>query len=349
MGAVRPEDPKPVPGKGLVSNGVIGRVDLDSGNYELPLPADFHGTLFLAVHGTVVGIAAIDDVARPPPLPFDVKSIPPKRVTSRLVVHMIDAETKDPIDLGLGYVAVTAPLPTHTPYGRVSMHDALPGVAEFVISPARIAIRADLLGYAPIVTEVVIGPDERRREITIPLDRATAGLRGRALRGDGSPIQRSSVTLYRVTPNGVVEVTGSGSGTNAYGEFEFVGLAAAEHVVVVTAPDEACAVARVRAADPPPEFELHAVPGTRTEIHLKPPPVRQGIGTMYRIVDEDGIPLVNTFGGWGTSAGDFETTEAILRPGSYRILVWRPFCREASREFDVPSDEPIEVELESAR
>jgi hypothetical protein len=265
-------------------------------------------------------------------------------------VRVIDAETGGPADLGLGYVSVTAPSTGKGPYGALETLHRQPGVADFVTVSARLAIRAVLTGYASTSTEVVLAPDERRREVTLLLDRATSALRGRALRVDGSPVQQSYVTIYRVTPGGAVEVAGSGTRTNAYGEFEFVGLAAAEHVVVVDAPDEACAVARVRAADPPPEVELRAAPGRRTEFHLTPPPSKpRWQEQMFRIVDDDGVPVINTFGGYGTSSAAPETLEAILRPGAYRITVWRRDYSETTRSFAVPSDKPIEVELEPAR
>lgn len=355
VGAAAAGNARPVVGAYVDPGWAVGRVDVARGRYEVHLPADFHGTLFLAVHGTVVGVAALDDVARPPPLPLEARRIPPRRATTRLVVRVVDAITREPVDLAAGWVSVVAPRPYGTQFNLdpISSRDTTTGTAEFVASPGRIKIRADIAGYASTAKEIVVAPDERRHEITLALDRATAGLRGRALRVDGSPIRMMYVRLYRVLPDGVVETTGLDRGTNSDGEFEVLGLAAADHVVVVESEDgQERAIGRARAADPPTELELRAESGTRTEIHLKvpaPPAAGNFINQMFRIVDEEGVPLVDMFAGWFSSSGGTDTLAPTLLPGSYRVFVWRNGFSEATRAFDVPSEDPIELELEPAR
>jgi len=138
---------------------------------------------------------------------------------------------------------------------------------------------------------------------------------------------------------------------NASGTFEIDRIAADDYVVVVKFNTPAApGVAHVRAADPPPYVELRAVPASDVTVSLTSDPPIGRIDTAYRIVDADGIPVVNMFSPFRNFVmGEKAQASASLAPGRYRLFVWCVGYREATTEITVPPSGPLELRLERAR
>lgn len=344
----------PVVGERLGAGGDYGTVDRERATYEVPLPLAFHGELALVVDGIVAALARIEDVSHAPPLLFSLPALP-RTPCATVAVGAIDAATGEPIELTDADCWVdraTLEQPSHL---APSPGRSLKGGRDFTGPLGRIAIRVRHPGYATSATEIETARDGERREVTLPLDRAVAGLRGRMLDSAGKPQPCAEVRIYRRTLGSYVDCLALPVETNASGAFEVLGLAADEYVVVVQSGEVSemlgvfgAGVARVRAADPPTEFEVRGRPATHVSVRL----VRaSGVGerpTMFRFVDDDGIPVVNMFGAMCKSyaAG---SAGAFLVPGHYRLFVWSKGSREATTEFDVPAAGPLELRLEPER
>jgi RNA polymerase sigma-70 factor (ECF subfamily) len=345
---------RPVVGERLGTSGYYGTVDRDHATYEVPLPLAFHGELALVVDGIVAALARIEDLSHAPPLLFSLKGLP-RTAHATVAVGAIDAATSEPIELTDGDFWVdratleqpsyVPPAPTRSPKGG----------REFDGPLGRISIRVKHPGFAMSATEIELTREGERREVILPLDRAVAGLRGRMLDTDGKPTSDAEVRLYRRTLGSYVDCLAMPIETNASGAFEVLGLAADEYVVVVQSHEVnqtfgaiSAGVARVRAANPPTEFEVRGRPATLVSVRFVRAPPTVDRPTMFRFVDEDGIPVLNMF---GTMCNSFATGHAgaFLVPGHYHLFVWSKGCREATTEFDVPAAGPLELRLESER
>jgi hypothetical protein len=345
---------RPVVGERLGTSGYHGTVDRDHATYEVPLPLAFRGELALVVDGYVAALARLDELSHAPPLLFSLRELP-RTPCATVAVGAIDAASGEPIELTDGDVRVeratldqpsyVPPAPTRSPKGG----------REFTGPLGRFAIRVKHPGFAISATEIEVTREGERREVTLPLDRAVAGLRGRMLDASGKPKSDAEVRLYRRTLGSYVDCLALPIETNASGAFEVLGLAADEYVVVVQSNEVSqtfglisAGVARVRAADPPTEFEVRGRPATLVSVRFvrAPPPIDRP--TMFRFVDDDGIPVLNMF---GTMQKSFSTGHAgaFLVPGHYRLFVWSKDSREATTEFDVPAAGPLELRLEPER
>jgi RNA polymerase sigma-70 factor (ECF subfamily) len=343
---------RPVVGARRMTGSYRGTVAAAGDTYSIWLPDSFHGDLTLVVDGIFAAVARIDDAASGPPLVFKLRSLAPPPVDATLVVAAVDAQSGTPVALSEADVELVRAATDTVEYA--------PAMARCVVTPAgacefggalgRLFVRVRHPGFAPASAEVELREAGERREVTLRLGRPTAGVRGRALLPDGKPDPEATVHLFRKTVGGWIDETPLPVQANAAGTFEIDRIAAADYVVVVKFNTLAApGVARVRAADSPPYVELRAVPASEVAVSLtSDPPIGQ-VDTMYRIVDADGIPVVNMFSPFRHYVvAEKPQASACLAPGRYRLFVWCVGYREATTELTVPLAGPLELQLERA-
>jgi len=348
----------PVPDWSVKSGAVVrGQVVPERDGYAIPLPPKFTGVLLLIADSTVAGTARIDDPAAPPPLPFDLSGIVPPAPMATLVVALVDPTTGARVDLHENEIGVTPAVPRMPSY-RVAREATDPSgarVCEVDAQIGRMIVAFERRGFVPATVDVSMARSGERRVVEIPLTRASASIRGHVavedVLFDGVAQKPAAfVSVYAASQRGFEEVTTAPVAVNDAGRFEVTGLAPREYVLVVESHGVSPTIRRARAAETPPELELSFAQGSEVELHFARPRLTFGLtDVMWRVVDAEGLPVVNRFharGQWPVASDGFRET---LAPGHYRIVVWSRGCREATREFDVPPEGPVEIALERAR
>ncbi len=330
--------------------GIEGRIDYPAGMYEFVVEEGFKGSLELRLGDVVVGSADLVDLRSPPDLAFDVAKLPRRGGPTTFTVRFVDAESKQGIDFG--EEALAAPLGS---YGAATLarlrvdSDPTHGVIKYGCMPGPMTIRAQVHGYAATVFHVDV-PDERPRDepLTLEIPRASAGVRGVVVHADGRPVSKARLAVYRVTSDGLSDATGQGVATNPDGEFEFDSLSKGEHVIVASgSPDDAPAVARFTASDPPAEIELRMDRGALVRFQIAPKLAKDDAqDTELTILDHDGVPIDASRTAWRVEKQTFDERSVSLRPGHYTAVARREGDREARVEFDVPAGDTIEIGLE---
>jgi hypothetical protein len=228
-------------------------------------------------------------------------------------------------------------------------------VCEFDVQIGRVLVACARRGFVTTSTELVVAEKGERRIIDLPLVRASASIRGHVAVADVifDGVARKPgvfVSAYAKSGQGFDAVTTQPVAANDTGRFEIIGLAPRDYVVVAETYGSVPAISRVRATDPPPEIELAMDPGEEVRVRVARPAVTFGLAdVMWRVVDPQGVPVVNGLhpgSGVSFSSGELRAT---LAPGRYQALFWSRGCRELTCEFDVPAAGPIEVRLERAR
>jgi RNA polymerase sigma-70 factor (ECF subfamily) len=336
---------------------VRGQIVPEHDGYAILLPPKFRGVLLLIADSTVAGTARIDDPAAPPPLPFELSGIVPPAPTATLVVALVDPATGARVDLRKSEIHVTPAVPRMPDYdvAREATDPSGARVCEVDAPIGRVLVAFERRGYVPATVDVSMTRAGERRVVEIPLTRASASIRGHVAVEDvlfNGVAQKPAafVSVYAASQRGFEEVTTAPVMVNEAGRFEITGLAQREYVLVLESHGVAPTIQRVRAAETPPELELSFAQGSEVELHFARPRLTFGLtDVMWRIVDAEGLPVANRFharGQWPVQLDRFSET---LVPGHYQIVVWSRGCREATREFDVPAEEPVEIALERAR
>ncbi|HET6164897.1 MAG TPA: hypothetical protein VFG37_14605, partial [Planctomycetota bacterium] len=228
-------------------------------------------------------------------------------------------------------------------------------VCEVDVQIGRMLVAFERRGFVPTTVDVSMTRSGERRVVEIPRVRASASIRGHVAVEEVqffgvAQKPAAFVSVYAAAQHGFEEVTTAPVAVNEAGRFEVTGLAPREYVLVVESHGASPTIQRVRAAETPPELELSLAQGSEVQLHFARPRLTFGLpDVMWRIVDAEGLPVVNRFharGQWPVESDGFRET---LVPGHYQIVVWSGGCREATREFDVPAAEPVEIALERAR
>jgi hypothetical protein len=327
---------------------IDGRIDYAEGVYDVVVDAGFRGALELRIAGTVVGTASLTDLSAPPDLVCDPDRLPRLVPSVRFSVRFVDAETREAIDLS------KEPYPPQISDGSwikpttPTDDDLRRGIVLYGCKPGDHAIRSLLAGHAASLFPVVVPDVATKEPVTIDVPRSDAGIRGTVLHADGSPFAKANVTVYRVTPTGLVDASGTNLATNADGAFQFNLLAKGEHVVVVAGPpDEAPGVARVVATAPFTPVEIRTVVGHATRFRIVAVPRdEEPATTRYRILDGDGVVVDDPHRNWSNATSTFDEFAATLRAGRYVVVVERDGFRDRRLEFDVPAGDTISLALE---
>jgi RNA polymerase sigma-70 factor (ECF subfamily) len=333
----------------MEEGSVLGRVDFVQGMYDVVLDHGFRGTLELRIERAVVGSAPLTDLEHPPDLPCDAERIPKEAASTRFALRFVDAESREAIDLG------TQPYPPQLTEGSWIQSSTMPdddlrhGIAHYGCKPGNVRVRVIISpDFAAGLYPIVVPEAEPKEPITLEVPRARAGIRGTVLHADGRPFARSFVSVYRVTPGGLIDASAMNLATNDDGEFQFNSLAQGEHVVVASGtPDEAPGVLRVVAEAPFTPVEIHTVAGQATRFRiLAEASSEDSPVTQYRIEDGDGVVVDDPHRNWSTSSGTFDELSATLRSGRYVLVVERRGYRARRLEFDVPAGDTMTVALE---
>ena len=363
IGAIQGTPPIPAPGS-LVSawekkpdDVFPGRVVPEQNGYEIALPSPFSGLLYLEADSCVVGTARIEDVAHPPPLPFDRSGVVPPAPPATLVVGLVDRATGVRVDVHRDEISVVPAVPKMASFdvAREARNPSGQIVCEFDVHVGRMIVTFNRHRFVTTTAEVVVNDAGERHIVELPLVPATASIRGHVAVEDVTVEDMKwkpavLLSIYVPSPQGFDAVSTAPILVNEAGRFEIAGLAPQEYAVVVASPRSVPVVEHVRAADPPPELDLSLEHGESVEFHVARPRGICGLAdVMWRILDAEGVPLDNSF-----HPGVQRTTQdgkvgATLAPGHYKALFWSGGCREAMREFDVPTEGLIEVQLARAR
>jgi hypothetical protein len=315
--------------------------------YELVLADSFRGTLELRIAESLVGSVPLLDPTRPPDLPCDATRIPKQGAPTTFSVRFVDADSKEPIDLGTG------PAPLQATYRATMLarlrsdSDPRHGVLKFHCEPGLLRIRTLIPDRAAALFDVLVteGPQESIPSLEVP--RIQAGVRGVVFHADGHPFAKAPLTLYRVAPDGLNDTTGDDISTNPDGEFEFKWLAKGEHVLVVPGTEsEAGGITRFVASDPLPEIEVRCASGSATRLRIDATPqAGDPPDTRLRILDHDGVIVEDVHRGWVAKKRSLDEFTTTLRAGRYTALVGRDGYRDNSIEFDVPARGAIDILL----
>jgi hypothetical protein len=344
-GAVRPE---PMLAGVKTGDGVIeGKIDFVGNQYEVVVPEGFRGSLELRLSKTLVGSAPLGDPPRAPDLACDVERLPAQAPQTTFTVRYVDAETRSPIDLeraelltGIGDVRPGAPVVD-------AVCDPKHGLVRYRGAPGPARLQPLIRGYAQSVFPLDVPAEPAAEPATLELTPANAGVRGVVLHADGRPFAKAPLTLYRITPAGLVDTSGQPTVANGDGEFEIGPVAKGDHVLVVSGqPDEAPSVTRFVAADPYLDVEVRTAAGHATRFRVAAPSARDAAPPSLRIVDRDGVVLEELGERGAPPAGSAGDLSATLRPGRYTLVAACDGCRDAHVEFDVPAPDAIVVVLE---
>jgi RNA polymerase sigma-70 factor (ECF subfamily) len=348
----------PVPDWSVRRGAIVrGQIDPEHDGYAIHLPPKFTGVLLLIADSTVAGTARIDDPAAPPPLPFELSGIVPPAPTATLVVALVDPTTGARVDLRKSEIHVTPAVPRmlDDDVAREVTDPSGARVCEVDVRIGRLLVAFERRGFVAATVDVTLTRQGERHVVEIPLVRASASIRGHVTVEEVqffgvAQKPAAFVSVYAASQHGFEEVTTAPVAVNEAGRFEITGLAPREYVLVLESHGVAPTIQRVRAAETPPEFELSFAQGDEVQLHFARPRLTFGLtDVMWRIVDAEGLPVANRFharGQWPVESDRFRET---LAPGHYQIVVWSRGCREATREFDVPAEGPVEIELERAR
>jgi RNA polymerase sigma factor (sigma-70 family) len=338
-------------GASAAGGPVEGRIDFVHRMYDLVLPESFRGRIELAITGTVVGSAALDDVARPPDLPCDPGRLPKKDAPTTFEVSFVDAETKQPIDLeGLEH-------PPRAYYGagiqaiaRGPGSDPRRGIVSYGCTPGELTLEALVKGHAPGRFVTTVPETKQPQPYVVELLPDRGGVEGVVQHADGKPFRKARLTLYRATPDGWVDESGMVTFSNPDGRFLFPSVAKGDHVIVASGlPDEAPAVARFVVEDSAPKIRLRCSPGTSTvfRVNASPQPATPP-ETRFLVVDRSGVVLDDTRRAWPPAVLSRNDWTTVLPDGRYSVVVDRRGCREAKVDFDVPAGGEVVIPLEPA-
>jgi hypothetical protein len=186
--------------------------------------------------------------------------------------------------------------------------------------------------------------------MTIEIPRASAIIRGALRHADGSPYPKCPMLFYRRVSPGSAEQTGFPVASNNDGDFESAALAKGNYFVVVPGDEgEATAVRPLVASDPPQEFEVRMSVGTPTRFRIVTDrPVENPPPRHFMIVDTNGVMVesLNRDPALENAPDEFSVS---IDAGHYTVIVQRAGFQTATKEFDVPANESIEVPLQPLR
>src|SRR5262249_46083138 len=152
----------------------------------------------------------------------------------------------------------------------------------------------------------------------------------------GRPLLGLAIRLYRPSPAGFEPVTILPPETDEHGAFQIGPLAREEYLLVANPWEHEPIVRRVRAEPSPTALELAATPAEPTILHWSNPADRPHADVMWRILDCEGVPVVDLWTAFSESSTQGGGCSACLPAGHYRAFVASQDCREAVVEFDVP-------------
>jgi hypothetical protein len=343
---------RPVVGAHLTTGSYRGTVDATNNRYSIWLPDSFHGDLTLVVDGVFAAVARIDDTASGPPLAFQLRSLAPPPVDATLVVAAVDAQSGTPVALSEADVELVR--------AATDIVDYAPAMARCSVTPAGVCESGGALGrYFVRVRHRV----SRRPAPRSSCARPANGTRDHApsRKGDGGRARPGAAARRQARSRGegatppqddrrLGRRDAAARQANGTGTFEIDRIAPTTTWSSSSSTRPPRRASRVRAADPPPYVELRAVPASEVTVNLTSDPPIGRVDTMYRLVDTDGIPVVNMFSPFRNYVvGEKPQASACLAPGRYRLFVWCVGYREAATEITVPPAGPLELRLERSR
>jgi RNA polymerase sigma factor (sigma-70 family) len=327
------------------AGSIEGRIDYVRGMYDVVVPDRFRGSLELRIAKAVVGTVALDDPSRPPDLTCDPGRIPGESTSTVFSVRYVDAETKEPIDLEHESVPPQANDGTTRLFAE---SDRRHGLMTYACEPGTLRIQVRIRGYATGTHEIDVPKEPAQEPRTLEVPRASSAVRGVVLHPDGHPFAKDSISLYRRSPTGWIDVCVEDTVTNLDGEFEFPSLARGEHVVVASGQgDETPGIARFTATETPADVEIHTVRGRATRFRISPSASPAGAPeTRFRILDDSGVILEDLDRNPGMLVQPPDDLSVALADGRYTALVSRAGFRERRLAFDVPAGDAIVIPLE---
>jgi hypothetical protein len=335
-------------GSDAASDAVDGGIDFAHRMYDLVLPEGFRGRVEMRIAGTIVGTAPLLDLTNPPDLPCDVHQLPREGAPTIFVARFVDAETKEPIDIDV------EKLP-NAYYGngirarnRSGESNASQGVIAFGCNAGELTIEAIPAGYAPGLFQTVVPESGRTEPQTFELERSRGSLDGVVFHADGRPFGKAKLTLYRVTPSGLVDVTGNGMVTNPDGRFRIPRMAKGEHALVASGlPDEAPGVTRFAVDEPSTRVEVHCRLGVPIALRIAVEPEQASPpNTRFRIADSSGVPIEESHRAWPPESRPLNEFRTVLSEGHYTVFVRRDGFKAAQVEFGVPTGDAVLIPIE---
>ncbi len=328
---------------------VEGRIDFVANMYEVVVPDDFRGSVQLQVSKYVVGTAPLGDLSRAPDVTCDERVLPASTTVMKVAVRYVDAESKQPIDLSGEQLPPTAMDPTGTYVPLVKEESDLKhGLVVYRCASGSMRFEPFIAGYAFAQRFVDVPAVPSAEPLILEVPPAARIVRGVARHADGRPLARAALSVYRSTPEGIVDATTQPTVTSDEGEFEIAGLAKGEHFVVVSGePEEAPVVTRFVASDQVTDVELRTSVGVTTSFKLVTKPENGTWDLPYfRISDASDLTLFCPRYDWPKLTKSSDSIVLSLLPGHYTVTAQPPHFRESKLEFDVPAPGVVEIPVE---
>jgi len=296
---------------------ISGICDLEQATYRVDLFEP--GMEFLAViaRKRLLASAAIPPSREGPDLVLDLDGLPPPLSRGRILVHVVDDATGNPV--GSGHIdadvaARDGDMTTETA-ARFDLHGD--GTAEVEVRGGEISLSADVPGFVSTCAMVVLR-DEAREERTLRVARQVRRITGRVALRAGGVVTAPELRAYLPHDGEWLALPPREPKFDSRGNFALDGMPDGA-LLVVASGDNGAPAFTTCAATGDAEVELLLDPGSVVTLRALARDDRTAGMVRYRILDERRTPLYDDLAGSGFHSHDADRSTVRLPSGLLQI------------------------------
>jgi hypothetical protein len=276
-----------------------------------------------------------------PDLVLDLDGLLPLFFRGRILVHVVDDATGNPIGSGhvVADVAARDGDITSETAEWFDLHGD--GTAEVETRGGEITLSADVAGFVS-TTAMVVLRHEAREERTLRVARAARRITGRvALKGDGVATA-PELRVYRQHDGDWLALPTPETKFDGRGRFALEGMPDGGLLIVASGENGAPAFTTAVATGDA-EVELLLDPGALVTLRAVARDERTVGMVRYRILDEQKIPLVDDLAGGGFHSHDPDQHAVRLPSGLFQVEAWSVDYERNVATLRVAGDTTLEL------
>jgi RNA polymerase sigma-70 factor (ECF subfamily) len=343
------DDPRSALGHNWVNGGprahrvtwISGSCDLDAATYRVDLFEP--GIEFLAVFARkrLLASAAIPPSREGPDLVVDLDGLPPPLSRGRILVHVVDDATGEPVGSGKVVADVAARDGDMTTERGETFDIHGDGTAAVEVRGGEITLSADLPGFISTTTMVLLR-HEAHEERTLRVARAVRRITGRVALRDGGHVASPELRAYRQRDGEWLALPMRETKFDGGGRFALNGMPDGALLLVASGGNGAPAFTSCAAAGDA-EVELLLDPGVVVTLRAVPRDERTVGMVRYRILDEQRIPLVDDLAGGGIHFQDADRCAVRLPSGLCQVEAYSVDYEPSVASLRVAGDATLEL------